>query len=763
MIRLWIAVWLSLASPALAQPVRVTSGEHDGFTRLVFDYGRPVDWQVGRSLDGYELRLAEEPPPYDLTNAFDLIGTSRLAAIWAAPETGQLHVGLACACHAIPFEFRPGIIVIDLRDGPPPEGSSFETMLDGTATRPITPRPATRPRSRPSGEDFAVSQNPTASPGAQATYDWTISVHAALRDPQGVSPPIPLAQEATALLPPDPGLQPLRDQMLHQIARGASQGVVEMALPTPNTDEKPAAPHPATQIRIGEARTSVTSADRSQLEDLDAKGHQCIDATTLNLAEWGDETRQFADQMATQRQGLSGEFDRPEPEAIARAIQFQLFLGFGAEARQLITLLAEPPPQADVWRALSYLVDQDTDPQSLFRGQAACGGPAALWATLGDPTLRPGDPIDKGAVRLAFSNLPLHLRRLIGPPLADKLLQLGDPETARALQDAVTRAPGEAGHAVALMEANLDLHRGNPVDAERTAATVLGEAGPNQPEALITLTEARIAQSLPMGPDIALALRAHLDANRGSALEPRLEEAIILAEAAAGNFAAAFDGLSRHPRRASDVWTLAANLAPDDTFLAFAVLDADTKPPVLPDTTAAMIARRLVGLGLPNPAGQWLSTVDEPDPLLLAEAAIRRRDGGAALPALDGREGDVVDAMKLEALTLLGADKDQAELFEQAGDVAAASAALARAGDWEALAKSGEEPWKSLAERLPETPASTEGAPDQPAGPLARGHDLAKAGAETRQAIEALLAAIPAPTEPASNAGQDAAGPPLTE
>lgn len=85
---LWIALWSILATPVLAESVRVTSGEHDGFTRLVFDYGRPVDWQVGRSADGYELRLTERPPPYDLTNAFAFITRSRLAALWATPESG---------------------------------------------------------------------------------------------------------------------------------------------------------------------------------------------------------------------------------------------------------------------------------------------------------------------------------------------------------------------------------------------------------------------------------------------------------------------------------------------------------------------------------------------------------------------------------------------------------------------------------------------------------------------------------------------------
>jgi hypothetical protein len=743
---LWIALLSMMASPALADPVRVTSGEHDGFTRLVFEYGRPVDWQLGRSLDGYELRLSEQPPPYDLTNTFDLIGTSRLAAIWADPDSGQVQIGLACACHAIPFEFRPGIIVIDLKDGPPPKGSSFETAIDDTSAAPIEPQLTARPRPRPDSPDEAAAE--PAKTAAQ--YDWTAAAYANLRGTNTDEPTPNDTAQAQSLLPPDPGLQPLREEILHQIARGASQGVVDMALPKP--PEQPAAArtpednHPSAQIRIGEAQTSVTQKEGTMVRDLGAKGNSCITAELLAVADWGDETASFVDQMASLRQGLSGEFDQPDREAIARAIQFQLFLGFGAEVRQLLSAFAaEPHANADVWRAISHLVDGEKDPQHLFQGQAACAGPAALWAVLGDPELVPGDPIDSGAVRLAFSGLPLHLRRLIGPQLVERLLALDQEETARALKDAITRAPGEVGQAVALMDAALDLRTGDASSAEQTATAVLADAGPNQPEALITLTEARIAQNLPMSPDIALALRAHLSDHRGTALEPRLHEALILAEAASGNFEAAFAGLADHPQRGSDVWAMAANLAPDETFLAFAVLERSASAPVVDQATAAMITRRLVGLGLPEPGAQWLSTLKDPDPLLVAETAIKRRDGRAALPALEGQDGEVITGLKLQALSLLGSDMPQAELLEQAGDLSAASAALARAGAWDQLAQNGQEPWKGLATKVAGTAVPSDQPSDQPYGPLARGHDLALAGAETRVAIETLLAALPPP------------------
>lgn len=741
MIRLWLALLLGFAGPSLADPVRVTSGEHDGFTRLVFDYGSPVDWQVGRSADGYQLRLAGGIATYDLTDAFKLIGTSRLAAIWAAPDSGHLHIGLACACHAIPFEFRPGIVVIDLKDGPPPKGSSFETALDGSTALPLAATAPTRPRQRPEPLVRPDLPDPVMS------YDWTADAYAALRG-QGRSPPAQIPQVTDALRPPDPGLQPLRDQILHQMSRGAAQGVVDMAQPDGRMIDLPEADFPLAQIRIGEAATSVNRKDGAVTGDLGAQGTVCIAPDVLDLAGWGDEARLLVDQMATSRASLSGEFDRPDPDAVAQAVKLQLFLGFGAEARQMIAAFALRQDETPVWRALSFVIDGQPDPDGLFRGQTACAGPAALWSLLDDTTLTQGDPIDSGSVRLAFAALPLHLRRLIAPPLTERLLAVGEEEAARALSAAITRAPGAPGAAVNLMEAGLDLHAGNPAQAEQIAAKILEDPGPNQAEALIALTEARTSQNLPMTPEIALALQSHLASHSGTGLEPRLQEALILADAASGNFSAAFEGLRAHPSRGADVWAMAASLAPDNVFLTFAVLDPATAPPLVPDETAAAIARRLSGLGLGTAASKWLLSVSDPDPLLTAEAALNRADGRAALVPLAGVEGEIPKALKLQALALLGEDRLRADILQASGDLPAASAALARAGEWERLALTGEEPWKSLAARLPETPGEPVGAMALASGTLARGHELAAAGVATRAAIDALLAVVPSPETP---------------
>lgn len=740
MIRLWLLLSFLWVGPAHAQTVRATSGEHDGFTRLVFDYGKPVDWKMGRTQDGYQMRLKGTAPAYDLTAVFNLIGKSRLASIWAEPEGGDLNIGLACACHAIPFEFRPGIIVIDLKDGPPPKGSSFEIPLQGAAAAPpLGAQAAPRPRRRP---DKTANGDNRLSDTVE-TYDWIFLAYDTLRDVKGK--PNPASGQTSILLRPDPGLQPLRDQILHHIARGASQGVVDMALPDRDELALPTADFPSTQIRIGEAKTSVNRKDRSVSSEFGAQGMPCLNPDLLAIASWGNDSQSLTEQMANTRNGLSGEFDKPDDKVVSGAIEFQLFLGFGAEARQMIAAFSASHDKAPIWKSLSYLIDGEPDPNGVFDGQAACTGPAALWAVLGDDKLQPGDAIDAGAIRLAFTDLPLHLRRHLGPQLSERLREIGSEETARALRDSITRAPGEAGGAVTLMEAEANLHTGNAAKAESVADAIMADPGPNQPQALITLTEARIAQNLPISADIALALQAHLADHKGSGLETKLQEALILAEAASGNFAAAFHGLQAHPHRQSEIWKMLGSLAADKDLLSFAVLDLQSPPPKVSDETAEIIARRLTAFGLGGAAERWLSTVAAPDPVLVAAAAVRRSDARAALDPLGGTNGPETQTLKLQALSLLGEDRLQADLLETMGDLPAASAALARAGDWERLAQSGQEPWKSIAARLTETPAPSASDPAPPYGPLARGQDLVKADQDTRSAIYALLAAVPAP------------------
>lgn len=737
MSRLWFAFLVILAMPALAQTGRVTSGEHEGFTRVVIDFGQTVDWQFGRSESGYELRQPDSQMAYDLTDAFALIGKSRLAAIETTPGTGGLRIGLACACHAIPFEFRPGIVVIDLKDGPPPANSVFENQL-AAVPNPAVENMPTKTNSDPR----AHGKGSTA-----AAFDWTEDALKAIRGQADKSKPVlpPEPSSDTALLPPDPGLQPLRDTLMHQLARGATQGVVEMA-DIPADSSLPETNFPATQIRIGEAQNKVSDRLGSPERNIGATGTICVKDTFLDIASWGNDAKPATDQIAETRRNLSSEFDRANPEGVEKAIKLYLYLGFGAEARQLAGAFDTTSEGAAVWRALGFLMDDQPDPEHIFAGQSACDGPSALWSLLADETVVKGDPVNEGTIRLAFSALPLHLRHLLGLRLSERFLAIGNENAARALSDSISRAGDDTGHEALLIEAELNLHRGDADLAENLANEVLQDPGQDRLQALIAQVEARVAQKRPIAADTVLALDAFLSGIEGTAKEGQLRETLMLAQASSGDFASAFQSLPDFPGQRATLWDLLATLASDEVFLTHAVLDRTTPPPQVPDGIATAIAQRLTGMGLGPSAKQWLDTIEHPDPLLAAEIALLTHDAPAALTKLPQSDEDAVLAMRLKTLEALGDYDLQADLVAQSGDLPSAAVARAKAGDWDRLAQAEPGPWQAVAAEISSISLpKAENADPKQNGALGRGHSLIEAGQRTRATIATLLAEVPRP------------------
>jgi hypothetical protein len=200
MIRQALFFWLTFSAMAAAAPIKVETGEHPGFTRVVLDFGHPVAWQVGRTERGYGLRLDGEAPEYDTTESFKPLSANRITALSIDPDSHVLNLGVGCTCYAIPYEFREGIVVIDVRDGVAPQGSSFEAALL-PSEMPPAPLPV-----------------PT-----NTSYNWQATALAEI----GAAPH---SQEVPAAIidAADPKLAALRDDLINQLSRGASQGVIDL-------------------------------------------------------------------------------------------------------------------------------------------------------------------------------------------------------------------------------------------------------------------------------------------------------------------------------------------------------------------------------------------------------------------------------------------------------------------------------------------------------------------------------------------------------
>jgi hypothetical protein len=727
-----LIAWALGGVAAQAGPAFVTSGEHPGFTRLVMQFGGPVDWQVGRTLDGYALRLHGQRPDYDLTKAFDLIGKSRLAAIWTDLGTGDLHFGIACACYATPFEFRPGVIVVDLRDGKPPKGSSFEASMDG-------PGPV------------ATSDTATAPATHPLAYDWIGLSEAHLNAITGASLAVALSEADSIGLAADPALEALRTSLMEEMSRGASQGIVDMARPKNTPDATSRAQEVSVQIHLGETPDLVIRQRGTAGAPLTAKGGACISDDQLEVPTWGS-GRPVSDQIGPERQGLTGEFDKPDPDALTRAVRFQLFLGFGAEARALARTFPLDLPDKTIWDSMAHIFDGLPDPAPAFAGMQDCDTAAALWASLGEPPSRPTSDQGKAAVLRNFSALPANLRRQLGPRLVENFLSIGDIATASALQDAVLRAPGDPGPAIVVMQAAMDRALGHDGKSETKLELLATAAGPSSADALVALVEQRAVLGQSVEFEQVQALEGYLKEREGSADAPRFRHALVLARAASGDFDRAFAEATEAPETFGSLWQILARVGPDSALLAHATLPDATEPPPQARGVATLIADRLLGLGLADQASAWLKLDDNPPVLLDARIRLAKGDAKGALDRLQQDDSDAALAVKASALQALNDEKGAAELFARMGKSDQAALALSRSKAWDELARSGPDAWKAVASVVAPSAASraavAQPAPQSPNptdGTLARNKALVDGSAATREAITTLLNSVKAP------------------
>lgn len=736
MMRMLLFLLALLALPASAQIARVTSGEHDDFTRLVVEFPAAADWQLGRTETGYALMLAgPEQPRYDLTGVWDRIPRTRLRAVWADPQAGALNLTPACACHAFPFELRPGMVVIDIKEGPAPAGSSFELRLDGSTPPPLVATPSPRPEMR-RGSGLTART---------AGYDWLAST----------SPKTPEAAPVTETALPMPlptgktSLGPLRDALLHELSRGAAEGMVDMTLPaTGPVPDVASGELPWSRIVIGELPGVSAGNARDAAGDMQPDGAACIADTQLAIADWGND-QPGALQMADARSGLMGEFDVPDPEATLRAVRHHLFLGFGAEALQYLKLIEAPaaPEDLAIYAAIARILDGVEDPGSPFSSMLGCDGAAALWAALQYTRLPSDAGVNVAAVLRSFAALPPHLRQHLGPGLAEDFLAWGDAEAARMVRDATARVPGVATRDLALMDAKAGLADDRPEDAAVDAEAALAGGGPAGIEAVLALVEARFRKGEPVGADLAEAVSSFLSEARGTAAEPALNRALVLALALGGELQAAMSALAAAPEAEAELWQVVAARATDTDLLGFAVLGAGMPRPAVADDTALALATRLAALGFADAALAWLGPLSPdaaPEVRLLAAAAeLARGDARAARDLANGLEGKEAEALRAEALTRLGVISPAAEAWRAAGDDAQAARLKTWQRDWAAVSADAAEPWQTAARlAVPGNPTTSgEG------GLLAQGSALADDSATARQAIADLLAAIPNPAK----------------
>lgn len=777
----WFLAFAAAAIPASAEVARVRGGEHATFTRLVVDAQGMGEWRLGRSPEGYALETGGTVTGFDLSRAFDRIARNRVSALWRDPASGRLRLRLACDCHAIAFEFRPGIVVIDIRPGAPPEGSAFEQPLPSSQADADTPpggaarddapaRPD--PRGGSADEWAAVSSaRPAIAARADARggYDWLDEWFARSDEATGGR-----GAGAPVLAGPESGA--LREALLEGISRGISEGVVSAADPlriaddSATDDDSGGALQGGLRISLGEAPGVTASTAGSPASPRTDTGRSCISDDDLDIAAWfGALEGDFM--LGDARTGLLGEFDRPEPGTALRAARALVALSFGLEARQVLDVAADASADAEpgrgraragegarqiaVLRAMAYLVDRDAPPDNPFAGMESCDGAAALWAALALTGMTPPPdgarpPVNGGAVGLAFAALPVHLRHDLGPALVGLALDQGQTETARIIRDAMMRGGASAGADVVLADARYRLVAGDPAGAAMLASRVLAEGGAESARAAALLAETALRTGQGVPDDLPITLASFLAEARGTPREPGLRRAHSLALAISGDLRGAFGVAAGAADVLRDLWALAATGADDDTFLraAFGGFGAERHIPVagLDDDVRLTIATRLVDLGFAEQARRWLDAppglATPPARKIAARAALHEGDALGALEALAGM--DDAESEKLRALAhgQLGDERSAARAYGRAGDQAARESALYLAEAWDETDLTATTPWAEAARIAVTSDGDAGRDPQLPV--LAGMRELAGSAEQAREAALGLLDSLQA-------------------
>lgn len=634
-----LLLWL-MPLGAYGQMVELRSGEHADFSRLVMQFDGTPDWAFGRTDGGYELRVNQGGLGFDTRRVFDLIPRSRIIAV-ENPQPGILTIRVAPGHHADAFEIRDGRLVIDIKDGPPPATAQFESPLPAAGAMPDPP--ATPP--------IELPLLPPVLPDIPAA--------------------VPLVLNAAPPPAPSEHIADMQAEVLGQLARAASQGLIDVDLaeteraiapePEPPTPPPPPVAPPKMDLSHVRVQTRVDLDRRSAASDpaLTAEGDTCLPDTLFDIAAWGS---------GAGPGGLVGEFDTPDPARLGDLVRAYLYQGFGAEAKNAMAAFGVVVENADLLHAMADIMDHGhSQTQGRLAMQASCNTSAALWAVLAQPRLGRGDPINRDAVLTAFSNLPIHLRRNLGPGLSERFLAIDDHQTAIAIRNAIYRAPGAHGDGVSMLDARLDLALGDEDAAVETLSDLANDGGIHAAEALVILIDTLVDTAQPVPNNRIAEAEALVVPHRNTPLGAELTRAAISGMIANGQGAGAIDRLRAamakesitpevHAALLGRAYIALAQNADDVSFLQIA-FTPQARAELHGASVAARraVAARLLDLGFADAVRDLLNTAEIPqaeDRILLARAALAQGKPAIAIGYLAGLDDDAARQLRAAAFAM---------------------------------------------------------------------------------------------------------------
>ncbi|WP_319545565.1 hypothetical protein [Ruegeria conchae] len=636
-------ILLALGTSVSAQVLRVRSGEHDGYTRLVIQVPAGTDWVMTPNERGADLNIAIKGATFDTGTVFDRLTSKRLQSLTQASSGGALKMVFGCECVATAFLHQQTMVVVDISPG-------------------------------------------KFIPVAVPKIDVVTDLHP---DIARQAPP-PVHFPATALASPllQMSHRNFEGELISRILQSADREVIDLTLAGVGRRQSArfgplrTSSAQAPNLRLSSVLDDARGLENLALPDFDAK-FECITDAEMDFDSWAG-PEPFVVQVAQLRTGLFQEFDRLDQEKALNLAKLYTYYGFGAETLQVLDLLPGTTAEQQRISAMASTLDGLTASEPLsFAGQQSCESAAALWALLAEEKLAPEAQLN--IIEQAFNRLPEHLRRQLGSTLADLLATAGWLEAARRILRSVDRVMTAETADVTLTKATIADAEGNAGTASAHLTEVLAtpSASKEAPLALARLIEKKWADRGPIPPkdlDLAAGYAREL---RNSELGPMMARTHVLALSMSQDFDGAMHHIQIAPddkdwRRTRDqVLQLLAERADDITFLRYIIGLKEKTRITLSVDSATSVAHRLVNLGFSSAAREWTDPSGDQDHAI-ERARIRARSAllsdhpRQALLELSEDPSDDARVLRAQALARVQNFYAAAELLRETGQIEAA-------------------------------------------------------------------------------------------
>lgn len=731
--RLIVIALLGLQVGSLeAQELPIRAGEHASYSRLVIPAPTDIAWELRTAGRRTILSLPGLETDFSTDQIFDRIPKSRILSVDTSKngDVTEIIISLACNC-GVDAKVEGGSIILDVNDPddnisdpnqqiPSPEAMVSDTAVaktpDIASKSDTTVQVSGKPKSRPE-----TSNTPEAQPNSPAELAERLITQLNRAAEQGfvelAKPNKPAEDTETkpkideqppkdvptvgSLLPQEQALDGLedvgdriQDELNSLLGDDVFGGTVRITIPE--------------EFQQDEGARKKGNRKKEEVAQSQAPQDHCIDDEELDVAFWADE-RKFSEQLAALQGRVFGEFDKPNSEAVLELVRLYIYFGLGTEATALLRDLNVDDRAANLLQEISNTVEgKPFKPDGMLDRAAGCSGVVSLWRTAAIDTNETQPISNVDDVLEYFSELPVHVRRIIGPRLVSSLMGRGQHEAAQSVFDIVERAAGYHGDAHELMRAALLQQQGNFSEAEEVLWRLVYQNSEQSDHALIALVEGRLKEDTAVPSNVIRLLETQAFQNRGSLLGQKLKLTEVKAKAGSGGTRVALSIIREQIAKGSDAvdeyGMLANQVLTETTFDELGVgeyanmtfensdlIDSD----IVRDEARLNIIEQMLRIGLPNQASAFARKLDRENNkesvLQISQALIRQDRMQEALEALtNANQTTQISSQIAVILSRLDRHGEAYEMVIDESDPQLKSTLAWRNGSWEVAASSND-------------------------------------------------------------------------